>query len=150
MLPVGVFRDQHVEILGMVEELRPLLNKEHLKIRPLAKTAHKLLCDIAVKLKDHLALEDKELYPNLLTHSDLKVRSAAWGFVSGEHSLRRFFDAYRKKWLKNCDFTFGDDFLRETNELFEALAARIEREEHFLFPKLEGEPQQARTGSGKE
>lgn len=147
METVSVLREQHAEILGMVEELHPLLNKEQLAIRPVAKTAHRLLCDLAVKLKDHLSKEDKELYPNLLTHNDLKVRSAAWGFVSGEHSLRQFFDAYRKKWLKNCDFEFDDEFLRETNQLLETLAARVEREERFLFPKLEAETEKGPASS---
>jgi hemerythrin-like domain-containing protein len=137
MQPVSVYREQHKEILGMVEELRPLLNKQELQIRAVAKTAHKLLCDMAAKVKDHLAKEDKELYPSLLTDSEPKVRSIAWGLVSGEHSLRQWFGEYNKKWLKNCDFEFGDEFLQETNRLLEALAARIEREERFLFSRLE-------------
>ncbi|MEA3277404.1 MAG: hemerythrin domain-containing protein [Pseudomonadota bacterium] len=146
MQPVSVYREQHKELLGMAEELRPLLNREQLRIRPVAKSAHTLLCEIAAKLKDHLANEDKELYPSLLTHSDLKVRSTAWKFISGEHSLRLWFEAYNKKWLKNCDFEFSDEFLKDTNHLLETLAARVEREERFLFPRLEGEADKEQTG----
>ena len=50
MHPVSYYHEQHVEILGMVEDLRPLLNKQSLELRPLAKAAHQLLCDIAAKL----------------------------------------------------------------------------------------------------
>jgi iron-sulfur cluster repair protein YtfE (RIC family) len=137
MQPISVYREQHREIMGMVEELRPLLNKQELVIRPVAKTAHRLLCEMATKVQEHLAKEDKELYPTLLTDSEAKTRSVAWGLVSGEHTLRQWFGEYSKKWLKDCDFEFDDDFVHETNELIEALVARIDREEQVLFARLE-------------
>ncbi len=140
MHPVSFYHEQHVELLGMVEELRPLLNEESLKIRTIAKTAHNLLCEIAGKLKEHLAEEDKQLYPSLLTHNDAKVRTAAWGFISGQHALRQWTEQYNKKWLKDCNFEFTDEFLKDTGELLDLLAVRVDREERFLFPKLEDEP----------
>jgi hypothetical protein len=39
--------------------------------------------------------------------------------------------------LKNCDFNFTEEFLQETNEVFDMLLYRIEREEQVLFPKLQ-------------
>ena len=141
MHPVSFYQEQHVEILGMVEDLRPLLNKQSLELRPVAKTARRLLCEIAEKLKTHLAEEDKELYPSLLTHGDDKVRSTAWGFINGEHGLRQWSAAYNKKWLKDCNFEFTDEFLQETNQLLDALAARVDREERFLFTRLKDDGQ---------
>lgn len=137
MQPVSYFRDQHVEILKMVEELRPLLKKEQLQVRLVAKTAQGLLGELADKIKGHLAEEDKDLYPVLLTHSDLDVRSTAWKFISGEHSLRQAFADYSKNWLKSGDFEHSDALIEETNELLEALTVRIDREEQFLYPKFE-------------
>lgn len=139
MQPVSYFRDQHVEILKMVEELRPLLNEEQLQVRVVAKTAKTLLGDLADRVKGHLGEEDKDLYPVLLTHSDLDVRSTAWKFISGEHALRQALADYGKKWLKDVDFEFSDEFLTETNELLETLTVRIDREEQFLYPKFEAE-----------
>lgn len=139
MQPVSYFRDQHVEILKMVDELRPLLNKDQLQVRLVAKTAQKLLAELADRIKGHLAEEDKDLYPTLLTHSDLSVRSTAWKFISGEHALRQAFADYNKKWLKNGDFEFSEELLAETNELIETLTVRVEREEQFLYPKFEAE-----------
>jgi hemerythrin-like domain-containing protein len=140
MQPISFYREQHKEILGMVEDLRLVLNKQELQIRPVAKTAHKLLCDMAAKVKDHLTKEDKELYPPLLTDSEVTVRAIAWGLVSGEHSLRQWFEEYNKKWLTKRDLEFDDGFLQETNNLLDALAKRIEREERLLFAKLEARP----------
>lgn len=139
MQAVSYFRDQHVEILKMVEELRPLLNKEQLKVRLVAKTTQKLLGELTEKVKGHLAEEDKDLYPVLLTHSDLDVRSTAWKFISGEHLLRQAFSDYSKKWLKSDDFEHSDVLVEETNELLETLTVRIDREEQFLYPRFEAE-----------
>ncbi|MBK5967843.1 MULTISPECIES: hemerythrin domain-containing protein [Thiorhodovibrio] len=130
------YRDSHNDLRQMIDDLRQLLQPELLKIRPNAKTAYQLLCDLATKVKAHLASEDQRLYPNLLTHEDPRVKSIAWGFISGEKPLRRSFDEYHRKWLKNCDFNFTPEFLEETHEIFDMVACRIDREEQVLLPKL--------------
>ena len=136
MQTLSSFRSRHAELMQMIDDLQAILNLEQLKIRPNAKTAYQLLCDLSDKVKEHLAEEDKGLYPSLLIHEDPRVKSVAWGFISGEKPLRKSFDDYHKKWLKNCDFNFTDDFLRETHEIFDMLVGRIEREEQVLVPKL--------------
>jgi hypothetical protein len=120
----------------MIEDLESILTPEMLKIRPNAKTAYQLLCDLSDKVKEHLSEEDRGLYPSLLIHEDPRVKSIAWGFISGEKPLRKTFDDYYKRWLKNCDFNFTDEFLEETREIFAMLTDRIQREEQVLFPKL--------------
>jgi hemerythrin-like domain-containing protein len=130
------YRCTHLELRQMIDDLRSLLTTEQLRIRPNARTAHELLCDLGERVRRHLAEEDRGLYPSLLIHDDPKVKSIAWGFISGERPLRKIFDDYHKNWLKNCDFNFSDDFVAETHEVFEMVGERIEREEQVLFPKL--------------
>ena len=136
MQTLSSYRDRHAELTQMIEDLQSILKPEMLKIRPNARTAYQLLCDLSDKVKEHLSEEDRGLYPSLLIHEDPKVKSIAWGFISGEKPLRKTFDDYYKKWLKNCDFNFTDEFLQETTEVFRMLSDRIEREEQVLFPKL--------------
>jgi hypothetical protein len=136
MQTLSSFRNRHAELMQMIEDLQSILDPQLLKIRPNAKTAYQLLCDLSDKVKQHLAEEDRGLYPSLLIHEDPKVKSIAWGFISGEKPLRKSFDDYHKKWLKNCDFNFTDDFLVETREIFAMVLTRIEREEQVLVPKL--------------
>jgi hypothetical protein len=88
-------------------------------------------------LKEHLAAEDKGVYPPLLTHEDPKLKSLAWGFISGQKPLRQQFESYHQKWLKECNFQFTESFLEETNELVEAIETRIQREQTVLLPRLE-------------
>lgn len=136
MFKLEQYRHSHAELRQMVDDLKAILTPELLKIRPNAKIAHELLCDLGTKVRSHLAAEDRGLYPTLLIHDDPKVKSIAWGFISGEKPLRKVFDDYHKHWLKNCDFNFTDEFLAETHEVFDMVAKRIEREEQILLPKL--------------
>lgn len=126
----------HAELRQMIDDLRSILTLEQLRIRPNAKTAYELLCDLGEKLRRHLAEEDRGLYPSLLIHEDPRVKSIAWGFISGEKPLRKTFDDYHKRWLKNCDFNFTEEFLAETQDIFDLLSYRMDREEQILYPKL--------------
>jgi len=131
------FRDRQSELLQMISDLKMMMKPEQLKIKPNAKAAHEHLCKLGDKLKEHLSEEDRGLYPPLLTHEDPKLKSLAWGFISGEKPLRKQFENYHRKWLKDCDFTFSENFMSETREVFQAIEARIDREQVVLLPKLE-------------
>lgn len=136
MYTLDRYKDTYAELRQMIADLNSILSMEQLRIRPNAKTAYELLCDLGERVRGHLAEEDRSLYPSLLIHEDPKVKSIAWGFISGEKPLRKSFDDYHKRWLKNCDFNFTEEFLTETREIFEMLSQRIEREEQVLIPKL--------------
>jgi len=130
------YRSTHSELRQMIDDLRSILTREQLRIRPNAKTAYELLCDLGERVRRHLAEEDRGLYPSLLIHEDPKVKSLAWRFISGERPLRNTFDDYYTHWLESCDFNFCDEFLAETHEVFDLVGQRIEREEQVLIPKL--------------
>ena len=136
MQGLSSYRNRHAELTQMVEDLRSIMTPENLRIRPNAKTAFELLCDLADKVRAHLAEEDRGLYPSLLIHEDPKIKSIAWGFISEEKPLRKTFEDYHRKWLKHFDFDFTEELERETNEIFDMLLYRIDREEQELLPKL--------------
>lgn len=136
MYDLAHYRNRHTDLLRTIEDLQQLLTPEMLRIRPNAKTAYLLLCELGSKVKEHLSEEDHGVYPSLLIHDDPRVKSLAWGFISGERPLRQTFDEYHRKWLKNCDFNFTEDFLRESQAVFRMVAERIDRENQVLFPKL--------------
>ncbi|MES9856741.1 MAG: hemerythrin domain-containing protein [Sedimenticola sp.] len=137
MSTLNDFRERQTELVSMISDLKSMLKPELLTIGPNVKTAHNLLCSLGQQLKAHLIAEDKGLYPPLLTHEDPKMKSLAWGFISGQKPLRNQFESYHRRWLKNCDFKFTQEFLDETMEVFSAIEARIEREQSILIPKLE-------------
>ncbi len=57
------FRDQHDDLLEQAGELKNLLNEEELSKN--ATVARDVLSGLLGKLKIHLAVEDKALYPQL-------------------------------------------------------------------------------------
>lgn len=136
MQSIDRYRNTHAELRQMIDELRALMTPEKLRIRPNARTAYELLCDLGDQVQRHLAEEDRGLYPQLLIHEDPKIKSIAWGFISGERPLRMIFDNYHKRWLKDFDIDFSDAFMTETHQVFEMVAQRLDREEQVLLPKL--------------
>ena len=43
------YRNRHTDLLQMIEDLQQLLTPEMLRIRPNAKTAYLLLCELAAR-----------------------------------------------------------------------------------------------------
>lgn len=136
-MSIKTLKARHAELHEMISDLRAMMTKDQLKIRPNAKTAYQLICDLSAKMKDHMADQDQGIYPELLTHEDPKLKSMAWGFLNGQKPMRKQFDDYHQKWLKNCDFNFTDDFIADSFEIFDMVDERIEREQSVLLPTLE-------------
>ena len=136
MTTIAHLRETHAELQEMIGDLQTGLTKENLAIRANAKAMHKLLCDLALKVREHLGEEDKEMYPQLLKQGN-SLKHTAWNFIAGESELRKEFEAYYKKWLKDCNYQVSDVFLKETHDIMTAILGRIEREEKVLFPQLE-------------
>ena len=137
MSTIDNMKGSHGEMLNMIKDLRAMMTKDQLRIRPNAMTTHRLLCELASKMKSHMSTQDQEIYPGLLIHEDPKLKSMAWGFLNGQKPMRKQFDDYYNNWLKNCDFNFTDDFMAETFEIFDMVEERIERERNILIPTLE-------------
>lgn len=127
----------HAQMLSVINDLRAMMTKEQLSIRPNAVTAHQLICDLAEMMRGHLSTQDRSIYPDLLIHQDPKLKSIAWGFLNGQKPMRKQFDYYHAKWLKDCDFDFSDEFVADTFEMFDMIEDRIKREESILIPNLE-------------
>ena len=136
MQTLGEYRGTHSDLRRMIDDPRELLTMEQLSIRPNARTAYELLCDLGERVDRHLAQEDHDLYPSLLMHEDPRVNSMAWGFIIGEMPMRKIFADYRARWLQDCDFNFTDQFLLDTDKVFTLVAHRLDGEEQVLFPKM--------------
>ncbi|MCP4297723.1 MAG: hypothetical protein GY786_19155, partial [Proteobacteria bacterium] len=73
------FRDQHNDLLLIASEISLHLKAEYLS-RDASET-RLLVSKLLGKLSIHLAMEDKALYPQMLEHSDDRVRSMARKFM---------------------------------------------------------------------
>ena len=109
------------EIIEMASVIEGLMTPQQLAIHPIAKVTHILLCDLCEMMSDHLADEHKGLYPNLLTHGDTSVKNMAWGLINNDKLLKPEFNQYKRKWLRDCEFQFTEEFIQDTQEILKTL-----------------------------
>lgn len=131
------------------------LHQQNHKITELSNALHLLLgdqalCDSEVtrdlffnyvdEVKGHLELTDKNLYTQLLTHGDRRVRNTADRFMGGSKEIKRIFSSYLKKWCQMKTHALvikeHDQFIAETEEMFEIVLNRIQDETEHLYPLI--------------
>lgn len=129
------------------------LNRQNDKITELSNVLSYLIddravCDTSVtcdlffeyvdRVRQHLEVEEKELYQGLLAHKDNKVCNTARMFLSGSGEIKRVFSQYLKRWCKNKELRINDhdQFVKETREMFELVLRRIEDEVENLYPTV--------------
>lgn len=137
MKSISDYKEQHKTLMEQVTVLQTLLTEDQLKVEANAHMVHNLLRNLAEKVRKHLAMEDKELYPSFLADEDPEIKAIAWGFLRNESPLRKSFEQYSKRWLRTLDAEDNKDFISDTREVLDSLRKRIEKEEKELFPRLE-------------
>ena len=123
--------------MEMAAAVEKLLTPEQMAIPSIAKVTHILLCDLCAAMTDHLADEHKSIYPNLLTHEDQAIKNMAWGLINNDKLLKPEFSFYKRKWLRDCEFQFTDDFIQDTNAMLSTLRQRMDLEERTVIPRIE-------------
>ena len=131
------FRERHEELRTSTLELKTMLQPIPLRIKPNALTAYQELCKLVEKANKHFIIVMRGVYPPLLIHEDVQLKKLAWDFIRGEKPLRARLDTYQKRWLKDFDLNFTDEFLATTFALFEDLETRIELEQTIFLPRLQ-------------
>lgn len=129
-------RGQHNDMAKIIGEISSKLSVEYCKTNP-SEISHKLASLIG-KLKIHLSSEDKALYPTLLASTDPKVKTTAEAFMKEMGGIAPSVEAYFTKWALASHIQKNpEDFIKETKDLFAALAKRIDREHKDLYPLLD-------------
>jgi len=92
------------------------------------------------EVKGHLEVTDRKLYKQLLSHEEQQVRNTANRFMGGSREIKRIFAAYLKKWCrsktKSLAFKEHNQFIAETEEMFEIVLNRIQDETENLYPLI--------------
>lgn len=133
-----MYRKQHREILEVGAKLGTLLNEAALKAD--AAPARQALSQLAGKVKVHLAMEDKSLYPQLAASKKPQTASTATKFKQSMGGLVDVFLAFDKKYALPKDIaTHSGDFIKEAKVVMGALGDRIKKEESELYELLDQE-----------
>lgn len=130
---IDKLRDQHVEILGAVSQMRKLVRSG---IAENADTISRLVISISGIIKLHLAREDSHLYPALAAGGQ---QLAALG-SRYQHEMGGIAGAYMdfsRKWNTAREIHADPEgFRAEANIVFKALHQRIQQENIELYPAI--------------
>jgi hemerythrin-like domain-containing protein len=128
-----IFIREHREILETAENLDSLMKEQEYPGN--CSSIVDLLAELSGKIKIHLAMEDKHLYPLLLKSNNPELKNLAEIFASEMGDIGIAFKGYIEKWGSQSSLTeMPDQFIEDSNELFTALKLRIEKEEDDLYP----------------
>ena len=95
-----------------------------------------LFFDLMDRVKKHMDIEERELYKDMLTHSDHSVKQVAENFLSGSAVIKRVYKQYMKRWChnKNLRIKNHEQFVKETEEIFDMIQMRIINETEKFYP----------------
>ncbi len=127
------FRDDHVRLLSMFDELGTVLGAGEKTVAENAAEISKKLSAFGGILKLHLAAEDKYLYPKLADSSDANVANIAKQFQQEMVGITDVFKNYSGKWNVATIATDPTGFIDETKQIVDAVKNRIDREENELY-----------------
>jgi len=126
------FRTQHEEIMEIAGQVLSSLNPGDLSRD--AGGLRATLSKLSGKLQVHLAMEDKALYPQLLEHKDMTVKTTAKRYVDEMGGISTAFKDYMSKWaIPSVIQAKSQEFISETKAIFDTLSKRVERENNELY-----------------
>ena len=128
---------RQIDILNKISGLKGMIRTDFLEEPINVRVAFESLRSLGEALKQHLAAEDRDVYPALLIHEDPKLKSLAWGFISGEKPIRKQLDNFYDKWLQQPELEPNEEFICEALDFCRTCEERINREQHILIPRLE-------------
>lgn len=135
MASVDKLNNQHSELKKIIANLSDLLHPDIIKSNSIELAS--MLTKFSSKMNLHLALEDKILYPNLISHSDRKISQKAKIFMKEMGNIKKEFGIYINRWRFSSNInSIPMDFINESHSIFEVLSKRIKREDEDLFPLL--------------
>jgi hemerythrin-like domain-containing protein len=132
---LGNLKRQHKDLVVLSRELIGELDAE--KGLSFKSVLHSLSL-FEGKLKIHLSMEDKHLYPRLISHQSEEVRRLTGEYIREMSGIYDKFHSFILRW-KGDDppEDFPGSFASEMKGIVEEIYVRIRKEEDVLFPLLE-------------
>jgi hypothetical protein len=137
MASIDTFRQQHQELMQLTREVVPLLDAERLARE--CTEARLKLSTWARKLRVHLTLEERTLYPRLMTHDDPQVVKKATRVQQEMSTLSDQLTVYCRDWLAEESMIREGPvtFVEQTKAMFDQMTKRFHFE-HDLYLLADG------------
>ena len=131
---IGKLTAEHVKLTQLAGEILAI-NGEALAMS--ATAAHKTLIAFSATLQNHIALEDKSLYPACVGHKDPAVREAAQRFLASRKDLESNYLRFRDEWSTASKIQADPRRFRQEVKLqFMSLAQRMFEEDEQFHPLI--------------
>jgi hypothetical protein len=126
---------QHRDLVRTATEIFGWLDER--KLAGGAGPAYQAVSSLSGILKVHLAMEDRSLYPRLIQHRDVQLRTMAQRFLTERVQIRERFDGYRAEWssaavIERDPARFVDD----TRVMLGMLWSRMKMEDDVFHPEI--------------
>lgn len=132
---VDKFKQQHVEIMNSVTELKGLVKGG---IPENASGISRTIVAISSTIKLHLAAEDKMLYPALQSAENSQARTLGKKYQDEMGNLASAYIDFSRRWNTTVSIAGNPEgFRQDANAVFKALHERIQRENTELYPLAE-------------
>ncbi|MBP9887800.1 MAG: hemerythrin domain-containing protein [Leptospiraceae bacterium] len=133
MAMTDAYRKQHNELLDLAGKLSGKLVKE--EVIKSADEIINVLSQFASKLNMHLTMEDKALYPKLMTSTNPKTAQTAREYMTEMGGIKQVVEKYISSWsLSKNIISEPQKFIDESKGIISALKARIDKENNILYP----------------
>jgi hypothetical protein len=127
---------QHRELVRTATQMFGWLDATKLRTHG-AGEAYNMLSSLSGILNVHLAMEDRSLYPKLISHRDLQLRTLAQRFLNERAALRQRYDEYRAAWSSAAVIEGGAErFIDDTRAILGMLWTRMKMEDDVLHPEI--------------
>lgn len=127
---------QHRELVRTATEMFGWLDAGKLRARG-ANDVHRALSSLSGILKVHLAMEDRSLYPNLVNHRDVALRTLAIRFLDERAMLRDRYEEYKARWSSATAIEANaEKFIEESRQILGMMWTRMKMEDDVLHPEI--------------
>jgi hypothetical protein len=127
---------QHRELVKVATEMFGWLDAGKLR-RSGASVPFRTLSSLTGILNVHLAMEDRSLYPRLVQHPDLQLRTLAQRFLDERGQIAERYEAYRACWSSAAAIEADPAaFIDETRAILGLLWNRMKLEDDVLHPEI--------------
>ena len=134
MPSLTALRQEHRHLMTLVGRMDDLISRPS---PPPLTELFQLRSKLCVTLISHLKTEDWLLYPRLLKSGDATIVRTAQTFGDEMGGLAQAYRAHVEEWTAWPIQTNWAGYCHDCREILDALASRIRRENHELYPLLE-------------
>lgn len=106
-----------------------------------SETCCKIFYNYMEHVNTHMQRVECDLYPDLLSNSEATARNTASNFMGSSQGIKHIMTGYKKKWCntKRNGLSIGskhDEFIKDTDEMFDVILKRIQDEMENLYPMV--------------